>query len=169
MLRRLGAAGRDQRGMTLIELLVVMLVIALLVAIALPAYQRSQRQARDARRSEDVRHIQTALLGYLAERGSLPVTASYGEENPGLYDTSAVGDWLPWLAAYSGDPVPKDPVDNETGDPWTGSRFTYWYFCYVPGHFYSPDPSRPVAQLGYRAEASHEKRVVNFAVDACAG
>ncbi len=52
---------RIKRGFSLIELLVVISISGLIIAIASTSYTTAQRQARDARRMEDMKTVQGAM------------------------------------------------------------------------------------------------------------
>jgi len=66
----------ENKGFTLIELLVVIAVIGLLVSIVLVSLNSAKTKARDARRKEDLKQIQTALYLYYEDYGSFPTTSS---------------------------------------------------------------------------------------------
>lgn len=68
-------------GFTLIELLVVIAIIGLLASIILSSLNTAQQKGRDARRIEDVREIQNALLLYDQTCKSYPNTLSSGANN----------------------------------------------------------------------------------------
>jgi prepilin-type N-terminal cleavage/methylation domain-containing protein len=55
---------QTQKGFTLIELLVVMAIIGILSSVVLASVSASRRRARDARRHEDMKALQTALNLY---------------------------------------------------------------------------------------------------------
>ncbi len=66
---------KNKKGFTLIELMIVITVIAILSAIALFAFTRVQRQARDAKRKAELKTIQTAIIAFNADNGVYPTTA----------------------------------------------------------------------------------------------
>jgi len=65
-----------QKGFTLIELLVVIAIIGLLSTLAVVSLNSARSKARDARRTSDIRQIQTALDMYYNDAGEYPQTAN---------------------------------------------------------------------------------------------
>lgn len=92
-----------QKGFTLLELMIVITIIIILAAIALPQYQKSVKQAREAVLREDLFTMRKLIDQYGADKGKLPqsldelVSAGYMRE------------------------VPTDPfTDNKDWSPTTG-------------------------------------------------
>ncbi len=71
-----------KNGFTLFELLVSISIIGILTALASVAFSGAQKKARDARRMEDIKSIQTAAEQYYSQSP----TYSYPT-------TTAVADW----------------------------------------------------------------------------
>lgn len=74
-----------QKGFTLVELLIVVLIISILAAVGFVSYSTAQKQARIAKRVEDLRAIRTALEIFYAKNGAYPSTAGtwFSECGPG--------------------------------------------------------------------------------------
>jgi hypothetical protein len=109
------------------------------------------------------------LVSYNTLHNGLPRTQAYGESNGGGYDTSAVGNFLQFLDGKASGKIPKDPINNEQNDP-TGAnaQFTYFYYCFKPGaDANAPDPSKDVARVGYRTEATGQLKTTDIAVESC--
>ena len=76
------------RGFTLLELMIVITIIIILAAIALPQYQKSVKQAREAVLREDLFQMRKLIDQYAADKGKLPqsldelVSAGYMREVP---------------------------------------------------------------------------------------
>lgn len=122
-----------ESGFTLVELLVVISIIGLLSSIVLTSVNSARVKARDAKRQADLNQIYLALQLYFDDRGYLPITSSYGESNPGGWDYSSQGQFLPFLqtGGYFSS-VPVDPLNNGTGDVYYGgSGYAYAYYCYA--------------------------------------
>lgn len=62
----------QSQGFTLMELMVVMVLMAILVAAGVSSFLSSQKKGRDSRRKSDLKHITTALLTYLNDKGKFP-------------------------------------------------------------------------------------------------
>ena len=94
-----------KNGFTLFELLVSISIIGILTAIASVAYSGAQKKARDARRIEDVKLIQTAAEQFYSQ-------------NNYVYPT---GSTTPWVGSGQNilDAFPKDPK--------TGANYSYTY------------------------------------------
>lgn len=66
-------------GFTLLELLIVISIIGILVAIGVAAYSSAQLKARNSRRMQDIRSIQSAAEQYYADNNSeYPVDTDFG-------------------------------------------------------------------------------------------
>ncbi|MFH1713446.1 MAG: type II secretion system protein [Candidatus Jacksonbacteria bacterium] len=67
------SAGKSQAGFTLIELLVVIGIIAVLATIGTVSFGSASAKARDAKRSADIRTIQSGLEIYNSDKGYYPM------------------------------------------------------------------------------------------------
>lgn len=115
------------KGFTLIELLVVIAIIGLLSAVMLAPIQSSRKKARDAKRSSEMKNIQTALQVYFDDNGTYPVVtagvdtgwrsqcASYGGYANNMVMPGLVPNYLPRL--------PVDPLNTATA----GNEYCYLY------------------------------------------
>jgi type II secretion system protein G len=65
-----------QKGFTLIELLVVIAIIGLLSTLAVVSLNSARSKARDARRTSDIRQVQTALEMYFNSENTYPIEAT---------------------------------------------------------------------------------------------
>ncbi|MBU1037025.1 type II secretion system GspH family protein [Patescibacteria group bacterium] len=65
-----------KKGFTLIELLVVIAIIGLLSTLAVVSLSGARAKARDAKRTSDLRSIQSALELYLSENAVAPVVGA---------------------------------------------------------------------------------------------
>ena len=84
-----------KKGFTLIELLVVIAIIGILISVATANFIIAQRQARDARRMQDMEAVQTSFETYFAINSEYP-------------DSASVVD------AFEGGQVPEDPSPSQS-------------------------------------------------------
>jgi prepilin-type N-terminal cleavage/methylation domain-containing protein len=87
---------KNKKGFTLFELLVSISIIGILTALASVAYSGAQKKARDARRLEDVKLIQTAAEQY------------YSQSPTYIYPASA-GTWVSGSGSTVLSAFPRDP------------------------------------------------------------
>lgn len=73
-----------RRGFTLVEIMVVVVIIGLLAALAIPAFQRSQRASQNARAINDFRIFVQAFEVYNSQSGSWPPNAGGGVVPAGM-------------------------------------------------------------------------------------
>ncbi|MBL7022369.1 type II secretion system protein [Patescibacteria group bacterium] len=103
-----------QKGFTLIELLVVIAIIGLLSTLAVVSLNSARSKARDARRTSDIRQVQTALEIYYNDQAAYPSQAAavlpLGVTGSSVTLSSTNG----WAASAAGttymSQVPSDPV-----------------------------------------------------------
>ena len=89
---------KKQLGFTLFELLVSISIIGIMTALASIAYSGAQKKARDSRRIQDIKLIQTAAEQYYSQN-----TYSY----PTTYTDGAV--WTPTSGTTILENYPSDP------------------------------------------------------------
>lgn len=82
------AVGGWQTGFSLLELMIAMFIMIILLSVALPTYQKSVQNAREAVLKENLWQMRKAIDQYAADKGKLPksvddlVEAKYLREKP---------------------------------------------------------------------------------------
>ncbi|MEY2702991.1 MAG: hypothetical protein RLY43_1629 [Bacteroidota bacterium] len=125
---------KTSKGFTLIELLVVVAIISLLSSVVMAALNDARARARDTRRMEDLRQINTALQLYLQDHEEAPVLSW---DNMTGFSSSKDSDWnelQTQLSPYIKS-LPKDPLngkDINMYQPWNenysiASTYRYYY------------------------------------------
>lgn len=121
-----------KRGFTLIELLVVVAIIGMLSSVVLAALDAARASARDARRQQDIKQIQTAMELYYSANGSYPLE-NWCDSSKGSAGTSCGSvngnDWSESSHIHTGlvpNFIPDLPVDPLN----TGA----YYYNYEPGN-----------------------------------
>jgi type IV pilus assembly protein PilA len=72
------------RAFTLVEIMVVVVIIGLLAALALPAFQRTQRATQNSRAINDFRVFVQAFEVYNTQNGAWPANAGAGVVPTGM-------------------------------------------------------------------------------------
>lgn len=107
----------NKKAFTLLELLVVIAIIGVLASIILVSLNNARIKARDARRMNDIRVIQTALANYYSTYGTYPPTPTGG------WIHSSETTWQ-GLEASLGVKLPVDPINQNS--PWNGDQSRAW-------------------------------------------
>lgn len=158
----------DVRGFTIVELIIAIIIIGILSILVINTIGGAQKKARDAVRSDDIHLLVGQLISYNTVHGGLPKPSSYGEVNTGSFDTSATGDWLPFLTSNTNGNVPKDPTNNEPGDPFApNAKLTYFYTCFKKTDAGAPSTTNDTGRLGYRIENTNQIKTTDFTIEAC--
>lgn len=123
---------QHNRGFTLIELLVVISIISLLSSIVMASLNTARSKARDTKRTEEVRQIQTALAMYYDTYGYYPRSGECGATQPNAGWSNSVeclsnGRWLRDSLRTTAGFIAGDPVDplNKLG---SFPREAYYYY-----------------------------------------
>ncbi len=102
---------KRQAGFTIIEMLIVVTILAMLAGILIPVLEDAAQSSRDARRSADLKNVQSALESYKRTYGTYPSTADAWRgdmTNNGGYGYDAAG-YIPGLVPEFLPALPKDP------------------------------------------------------------
>ncbi len=123
----------DKKGFTLIELLVVIAIIGILAGVVMNNLGQSRKKARDSKRVQEMRNLETALELYNLKHGVYPGETNAQDTSVGLTPSGAtIGGW-----AASSDlqalvsqgfisQLPKDPTN--TGSAFLGK----YHYAYEP-------------------------------------
>jgi prepilin-type N-terminal cleavage/methylation domain-containing protein len=164
----MGRRTAKKRGFTIVELVIVIIIISILAILVINAIGGSQKKARDAVRSDDIHLLVGQLISYSTTHDGLPKPGTYGENNANGYDISGAGDWLSFLASSTSGKIPKDPINNEAGDPFApNAQLTYFYTCFKKTDTGAPNPASDSARVGYRNEYTNQVKSTDFTVEAC--
>lgn len=106
----------QQKGFTLMELLIVIAIIGILSAVVLASLGGSQARARDSKRLNDLRQVQTALETYWTDNGHYPVTGGWSGvcTSFGLKSRSGSDGYIPNLAPFY---IKELPVEERPFEP----------------------------------------------------
>lgn len=116
---------QDRSGFTLFELLVSISIIGILTALASVAFSGAQKKARDARRVQDIKAIQTAAEQYYSQHPNYNYPNSYNK-----------GDV--WTPVAGGAAV----LESYPGDPKSGS-YTCGTTCGITGYCVCAEMENP--------------------------
>ena len=112
------------RGFTLIELLVVVAIIGMLSSVVLSSLNTARGAARDARRGQDIKQIQTALELYFNTNGFYPVSGWAHSGNGGNTNWNNLETALaPFIAS-----LPDDPINTGSAG-YNNDQFAYSYYA----------------------------------------
>ncbi|KKQ89528.1 MAG: General secretion pathway protein G [Berkelbacteria bacterium GW2011_GWA2_38_9] len=119
-----------KKGFTIIELLMTLLIVGLLAASISIGVKTSQAKARDSRRLNDLKLIQTAIKSFYIDTGSYPDVNQMGGSGNRIYarsySASASAPWLNALVSRSYlTQAPKDPIDGQSTQFINSSGGTY--------------------------------------------
>ena len=95
---------KTKKGFTLIELLVVIAIIALLASAIVVLVSSARKKARDSRRVNDLKEIQTALEMYNDDHGRYPDITARSKDASWNNLQTTLSKYLPR--------VPKDPSSD---------------------------------------------------------
>jgi prepilin-type N-terminal cleavage/methylation domain-containing protein len=156
------------RGFTIVELIIAIIIIGVLSLLVINAVGGAQKKARDAVRADDAHLLVGQLISYNTAHDGLPKPNNYGESNANGYDTSGSGDWLPFLTSSTSGTLPKDPLNNESGDPFAANaKLTYFYTCFKKTDPGAPNTANDTGRLGYRIEDTGQIKTTDFNLEAC--
>jgi general secretion pathway protein G len=118
---------KGDAGFTLLELLIVMIIIATLAAMAIPAYTRNVKAAKEAVLREDLQVMRTAIGSYTVDKQKAPqalddlVTAGYLKAVP---KDPITGRTDTWITAQSDMMSTVDQTDSGIDDVHSGAQLT---------------------------------------------
>ncbi|MFH0851996.1 MAG: type II secretion system protein [bacterium] len=124
-------------GFTLMELLVVVAIIGILASIVLVSLNSARAKARDAKRLQDIRQIQSALDLYYDKYGAYPVSGNCAATLPNSgwcnsVESLSSNSWIRNGSSNLSEFIGKDPIDPKQGSSanWAPSGGgTYFYYA----------------------------------------
>ncbi len=141
-------------GFTLIELLVVIAIIGLLSTISIIALNQARSKARDARRTADMRQLQTAIELYYDQYGGYPPVIDNDMGSGRDLDRSDDNIFMANLVA-----------SNNYKDPWNDkANFYYHWLSSADSNFYIYCPSS-TAKFALRISLENNSDLAGFATN----
>ena len=123
---------KSKQGFTLIELLVVVAIIGLLSSVVLASLSTARMKARDTKRMQDLKQIQTALELYRNDHNGEYPKIDVSNSAPQQYacSLSSNTNWNNMLTTalvpkYIS-ALPKDPINNNSC-PTVTDGYSYFY------------------------------------------
>lgn len=98
---------KRQAGFTIIEMLIVVTILAMLAGVLVPVLQEGQQTARDSRRMQDLRTVQSALADYLRAEGTYPDTSDAWQND--IDAGYGAAGYIPGLVPNYLSALPRDP------------------------------------------------------------
>ena len=127
--------GKKKNSFTLIELVVVMAIIGILSVVGVYSYNSIMKNARDAKRKNDLKEIQVALENYKVAHGTYPrndPAESGGAANAICgWDVSEKGNFINvlltegFLKQQPKDPSPQDETYCSPPEKWGYRYYRY--------------------------------------------
>lgn len=74
---------KSNKGFTIVELLIVIVVIGILALLVITTYSGIQAKARNAKRTSDIKSLQTHLEAFFSQNGYYPSRANMNDESAG--------------------------------------------------------------------------------------
>jgi len=136
----------EQKGFTLIELLVVIAIIGLLSSVILASLNGARKKSRDARRTADIKQLQTALELYYNDNNNYPIVGAAGTAYSvadGTNGMLAKGLTSTYIGA-----VPDDPLGGSVHYYWTTDG-TGQMYCIGAAMENSPQPASTCSTSAY--------------------
>jgi prepilin-type N-terminal cleavage/methylation domain-containing protein len=113
--QKLSLKQKLQQGFTLLEILTVMAILGILATLVFSTSMTGLKNARDARRKEDLLNISKALESYITEVGEYPDSITYGGQ---LQDPKYDANNIIYMRQ-----IPQDPIYNSSVG--TSPRYSY--------------------------------------------
>lgn len=122
-----------EKGFTLIELMVAISIIAIISAIGFVSYSQAQVVARDGKRKQDLRALQTALELYYQDPANNHTYPQFTDIN-----SSNSTNWGNLNSAiypkYLNNPIPDDPLATNYGTAGSTTWYVYSYSAAGTGY-----------------------------------
>ena len=100
---------KNKKGFTLVELVVVIAILGILAGIAIPRFMDATATAKGSKIVADMRTIDSAIMMYNAQKGSLPANVTAAAAG----DTQLTGANL--LASWPVPPTGEAKIVNNSG------------------------------------------------------
>lgn len=116
-----------KNGFTLVELLIAIMILSIISSVGFVSYSQTQVVARDAKRKQDLRSIQTALELYYQKNKRYPCDSSWQKSTSNgfwIKDTGFCEPQDPFDENFINF-LPKDP--KKDGDPLLPNQTGYAY------------------------------------------
>jgi prepilin-type N-terminal cleavage/methylation domain-containing protein len=130
---------KSNKGFTIVELLIVIVVIGILALLVITTYSGIQAKARNAKRTSDLKSLQTHIEAFFSQNGYYPSRANMNDgtwlsTNMKSLDQNALSDpsspssktlaSAPAAKVYSYQPTQSDGTTSCESDDTTCAKYT---------------------------------------------